>query len=148
MGRLDHFVHLGVNMISISPIFKTTNEEPLYGQDIEDFLAINPTFGELQDLKDLTTAAKQKGKQYIASFNVLNEAQIVSFQDLKIILDLVLNHASKNHLWFRDSVANPTGDCGDCFVWREGKNGGPPNNWVIQTIETCHYLNITSHFPN
>ena len=67
MGRLNHFVHLGVNMISISPIFKTANEDPLYGQDIEDFLAINPTFGELQDLKDLTTAAKQEGKVHLLS---------------------------------------------------------------------------------
>lgn len=69
MGRLNHFVHLGVNMISISPIFKTANEEPLYGQDIVDFLAINPTFGELQDLKDLTTAAKQEGNENDAFFS-------------------------------------------------------------------------------
>lgn len=61
MGRLNHFVHLGVNMISISPIFKTASEEPLYGQDIDNFLEINPSYGELQHLKDLTAAAKQEG---------------------------------------------------------------------------------------
>lgn len=61
MGRLNHFVHLGVNMISISPIFKTADDEPLYGQDIVNFLEINPSYGQLQDLKDLTAAAKQEG---------------------------------------------------------------------------------------
>ncbi len=61
MGRLNHFVHLGVNMISISPIFKTASEEPLYGQDIDNFLEIHPSYGGPQDLKDLTAAAKQEG---------------------------------------------------------------------------------------
>nr|CAH0112456.1 unnamed protein product [Daphnia galeata] len=110
MGRLNHFVHLGVNMISISPIFKTADDEPLYGQDIVNFLEINPSYGQLQDLKDLTAAAKQEG--------------------LKVILDLPLNHASSKHAWFTQSIENATGECGDCFVWRDGKNGEPPNNWV------------------
>lgn len=52
-------------MISISPIFKTVNDDPLYGQDIVDFLGINPSYGELQDLKDLTAAAKQEGDLFI-----------------------------------------------------------------------------------
>ena len=61
----------------------------------------------------------------------------------------MLNHASKNHPWFTDSVANPTGDCGDCFVWHEGKNGGPPNNWVYKQLRLIisHYLHYIS-FPN
>ncbi len=65
MGRLTHFVHLGVNMISISPIFKTKDDEPLYGQNIVDFREINPSYGELQDLKDLTAAAKQDGNLFV-----------------------------------------------------------------------------------
>ncbi|KAI9552385.1 hypothetical protein GHT06_022751 [Daphnia sinensis] len=110
IGRLNHFVHLGVNMISISPIFATRDDDPPYGHEIVNFLEINPTYGDLQDLKDLTTAAKQEG--------------------LKIILDLVINHASTKHPWFMQSAADANGDCGDCFVWHDGKDGGPPNNWL------------------
>lgn len=54
-------------MISISPIFATRNDDPPYGHEIVNFLEINPTYGDLQDLKDLTTAAKQEGKKSLIS---------------------------------------------------------------------------------
>lgn len=65
MGRLKHFVYLGVNMVSISPIFKTANDnEALYGQDVVDFYEMNPAYGFPKDVKELTAAAKQEGKNY------------------------------------------------------------------------------------
>jgi hypothetical protein len=53
---------------------------------------------------------------------------------------------SKHHAWFNQSVADATGECGDCFVWAEGKNGGPPNNWVLQLFVLC--LIITNNSLN
>lgn len=53
---------------------------------------------------------------------------------------------SKHHAWFNQSVADATGECGDCFVWAEGKDGGPPNNWVLQLFVLC--LIITNNSFN
>lgn len=58
--RLDHFVHLGVNMIALSPIYPASMTK--YGHDVEDFTGVHPDFGTLEDFKALTSAAKAKGK--------------------------------------------------------------------------------------
>lgn len=58
---MTHLKHLGVNMISVSPVFETANEEPLYGQDVVDFRKVKGTYGSLQDMKDLIEVGKQDG---------------------------------------------------------------------------------------
>ena len=58
---MDHFVHLGIDMIAISPVFKMESET--YGYDVIDFNGINPLLGTLEDFKDLTTAARSKSKK-------------------------------------------------------------------------------------
>ena len=63
ISRLDHFVELGINVIWLSPIFKSPMAD--FGYDISDFTDIDPIFGTIQDFVDLTSAAKAKGNQYL-----------------------------------------------------------------------------------
>lgn len=83
MGRLKHFVHLGVNMVALSPIFKTANDNPLFGYDVVDFRELNPVYGLPKDLKELTTAAKQEGtqKEKRLAFNFHIQHSIFRYKD-------------------------------------------------------------------
>ncbi|XP_045034539.1 maltase A3 [Daphnia magna] len=108
ISRLDHFVQLGINVIWISPIFKSPMAD--FGYDVSDFTDIDPIFGTIQDFTDLTAAAKSKG--------------------LKLILDMVPNHSSDEHEWFIKSV-NRIDPYTDYYVWLDGDAPGvPPTNWL------------------
>lgn len=105
--RLPYIKKLGVDVIWLNPIYKTSNVDG--GYDISDYQAINPDFGTMTDFKKLLAQAHQMG--------------------LKIMLDLVVNHSSSEHPWFIESRQSKDNPHRDFYIWRDPVNGHEPNNW-------------------
>ena len=105
IAKLDYVKSLGADAIWLSPVFKSPQDDN--GYDISDYQDIDPMFGSLEDMKRLLQEA---GKR-----------------DLKIILDMVLNHTSDEHPWFLESKQDRTNPKHDWYVWRDGVPGTPPN---------------------
>jgi alpha-glucosidase len=106
-GRLDYLVELGVDAIWLSPHFPSPQFD--VGYDISDYNDVAPEYGTLEDFKRFLDGAHERG--------------------LHVILDLVLNHTSHLHQWFIESRSSRDDPKRDWYIWRDGKNGGPPNNW-------------------
>jgi glycosidase len=106
--RLDHLAWLGVDALWISPCFPSPMAD--FGYDVADYCDIDPRFGTLADFDRLLADAHERG--------------------LHVLLDLVPNHSSSAHPWFEESRASRDSPKRDWYVWRDGKNGGPPNNWL------------------
>lgn len=105
-SRLDYLKELGIDIIWMSPIFASPNDDN--GYDISDYRQIMSEFGTMEDFDRLLEQAHQRG--------------------LRIMLDLVVNHSSDEHLWFQRSREGQE-PYKDYYIWRPGKNDGPPNNW-------------------
>ena len=104
--RLDYLKELGVDIIWISPIYASPFVDQ--GYDISDYYGIDPTFGTMEDFDELLAEAKKR--------------------DMHIVMDLVINHCSDKHQWFRKALQDPYGEYGDYFYFRKGKDGLPPSN--------------------
>ncbi|MFN8342842.1 MAG: alpha-glucosidase [Cyclobacteriaceae bacterium] len=107
ISKLDYIQSLGVDAVWINPIYLSPNDDG--GYDISDYYTIQPEFGTMSDLDELLEGLHARG--------------------LKLIMDLVLNHSSDEHAWFVESRKSANSPKRDYYFWREGKNGGPPNNW-------------------
>ena len=111
-SKLDYLQSLGVNAIWFSPVYPTPNAD--YGYDIADYRNINPEYGTLDDFKMVLDGAHERG--------------------MKVIMDLVVNHTSDEHEWFKESLKGEDNPYHDYYFWRKGretKNGKkPPNNWL------------------
>lgn len=107
INRLDYIKDLGATAIWLCPVYESPNDDN--GYDISNYQGIHPDFGTMDDFEALLSAAHAKG--------------------LKIIMDLVVNHTSDEHRWFLESRSDHSGPYRDYYIWRPGKNGGPPNNW-------------------
>ena len=107
ISKLDHLVNLGVDIIWLSPIYASPNDDN--GYDISDYYAIHPEFGTMEDFDELLKQIHAKG--------------------MKLIMDLVVNHTSDEHKWFQESRKSKDNPYRDYYIWKEGKDGGPPNNW-------------------
>ncbi|MFT8883866.1 MAG: alpha-glucosidase [Liquorilactobacillus hordei] len=105
--RLPYIKKLGVDVIWLNPVYKTSNVDG--GYDISDYQAINPDFGNLADFQQLITTAHK--------------------MDLKIIMDLVVNHSSSEHHWFQESKKSKSNPYRDYYIWRDPVEGHEPNNW-------------------
>ncbi|XP_031637790.1 maltase 1-like, partial [Contarinia nasturtii] len=107
--ELDYLQELGIDGAWLSPIFKSPMVD--FGYDIEDFCAVDPIFGTMEDLEELFREAKKR--------------------NIKIILDFVPNHTSDKHEWFQKSVKRDP-EYENFYVWADGKknNTEPPNNWL------------------
>lgn len=105
--KLDYLVDLGVTMLWICPIFTSPMVDN--GYDIADYKGIQAEFGSMADLEELIAAAKAK--------------------NIKIILDLVVNHSSDEHAWFQAALADAESPYRDYYIFKAGKDGNPPNNW-------------------
>lgn len=105
--KLDYLAGLGVNVIWICPVYKSPMDDN--GYDISDYYHIDPQFGTDEDMDELIEELKKRG--------------------MKILMDLVINHTSDEHEWFRKAMENPEGEYGNYYVIKEGKNGKPPNTW-------------------
>ncbi|WP_075214140.1 alpha-amylase family glycosyl hydrolase [Mongoliimonas terrestris] len=109
--RLDHLEDLGVDALWLSPIFVSPMRD--FGYDIADYRAVDPVFGRMEDLEALLRDAHARG--------------------LRVILDLVPNHTSDQHAWFKDSRSSRQAAKRDWYIWRDpAPDGGPPNNWLSE----------------
>ncbi len=111
--RLEYIRSLGVDGIWFNPIYPSPNAD--YGYDISDYRNIHPDFGTLEQFRKVLDRAHELG--------------------LKVILDLVINHTSDEHEWFRRSSAGRDNPYSDYYIWRDprkGKKKRPPNNWFSQ----------------
>lgn len=108
-SKLDYLQSLGVNAIWFSPLYPTPNAD--YGYDIADYRDINPEYGTLDDFKMVLEGAHERG--------------------MKVIMDLVVNHTSDEHEWFKESLKGEDNPYHDYYFWRKGKDDKkPPNNWL------------------
>lgn len=108
INRLDYLKDLGAGALWITPFYPS----PLHdaGYDVADYDEVDPLFGTMQDFRELVEEAHHRG--------------------LRIILDLVLNHTSVEHRWFRESRRSRDDPKRDYYIWRPGKDGSEPNNWM------------------
>ncbi len=108
ISRLDYLKYLGIDVIWMSPIYKSPNDDN--GYDISDYQAIMDEFGTMDDFDELLEEAHKRG--------------------IKIVMDLVVNHTSDEHKWFMESRQSEDNPYRDYYIWREGKDAQtPPNNW-------------------
>ena len=114
--RLDYLQALGVDAIWISPMYPSPQVD--FGYDISDYENVDPQYGTLKDFDRLVEEAKKR--------------------NIRVILDMVLNHTSDKHKWFIESASSRKNAKRDWYVWNDGKDGGkpgpngkpvPPNNW-------------------
>ena len=98
ISRLDYLKKLGVDVLWLTPIFKSPNDDN--GYDISDYRSIQSEFGTMSDFEELLDKAHQK--------------------DIKIILDLVFNHTSDEHFWFQESKKTKNNPYRDYYIWKEG----------------------------
>lgn len=158
---LDHLVDLGVETVWITPFFKSTMLD--MGYDIENYTAIEPTYGTMHDFEELMKELKERGMStvFFNPFQItLDILQIFrplivlcNNHDidipyvklgLKLIIDFVINHTSNKHSWFTKSI-DRIEPYTDFYVWKDAKsfekNGDPipPNNWVSDAF-LCQVL--------
>ncbi|GKS13648.1 alpha-glucosidase [Paenibacillus chitinolyticus] len=107
ISKLDYLAELGVNVIWLCPIYLSPGADN--GYDISDYYAIDPQYGTMEDFDELLLEARKRG--------------------LKIMMDLVLNHTSDRHAWFKESRSSRDNPKRDYYIWRKGKEGLFPNNW-------------------
>lgn len=107
IGKLDYLKDLGIDIIWISPVYKSPLVDQ--GYDISDYYDINPLFGDLDTMDRLFAEAKKR--------------------DMYIVMDLVVNHCSDEHEWFKKACADPDGEYGKYFYIAEKKDGKLPCNW-------------------
>lgn len=105
IGKLDYLADLGVDIIWLSPVYKSPQKDN--GYDISDYEAINPHYGTMADMEKLIAEAKKRG--------------------ITIMMDLVLNHTSHEHEWFKEAQKGEENPYYDYYIWRDGVPGTPPN---------------------
>lgn len=108
ISRLDYLKKLGVDVLWLTPIYKSPNDDN--GYDISDYYQIQPEFGTMDDFEELLEKAHQR--------------------QIKIILDVVFNHTSDEHHWFKESQSSKENCYRDYYIWKEPKEGDVPNNWT------------------
>ncbi|MCR5031367.1 MAG: alpha-glucosidase [Lachnospiraceae bacterium] len=107
ISKLDYLKWLGIGAVWLCPVYASPNAD--MGYDISDYEAIMEEFGSMEDF-DLLLKEMHK-------------------RDIKLIMDLVVNHSSDEHRWFREARKRKDNPYRDFYIWREGKEGREPNNW-------------------
>lgn len=129
--KLDYLAYLGVGYLWLSPVYQSPMDDN--GYDISDYYRIGEQFGTMEDMDELIRTAHQKG--------------------LKIIMDLVANHTSDEHVWFKQSRQSKGNPYRDFYVWRKGVNGNPPSDlqswfsgsaWQYDELTGEYYLHMFS----
>lgn len=133
ISKLDYLKELGIGIIWLSPIY----DSPMFdmGYDISDYTKINPRFGTMEDFDALIHEANAR--------------------DIKIIMDLVINHTSTEHHWFQEAINNPTTKYREYYYFRKGRGRKfkkAPNNWKsifvgsawkpLENDKTCYYMHL------
>ncbi len=109
LSKLDYLQQLGITMIWLSPIYDSPNDDN--GYDVRDYKKIMQEFGTMEDFDRLLSEIHAHG--------------------MKLMLDMVINHTSDEHQWFREAIENTDSSQRDYYYFRKGKGEGePPNNWT------------------
>ena len=112
LSKLDYIKSLGVDAIWFSPLYPSPNAD--YGYDVSDYMDIHPDYGNLEVFKEVLEAAHSRG--------------------LRVFMDIVVNHSSDEHPWFKASRSSKDSPYRDYYHWRPGRRSGrkllPPNNWT------------------
>jgi oligo-1,6-glucosidase len=106
--KLDYLHDLGITVVWLSPVYPSPQDDN--GYDIADYRDIDPQFGTLADWDELAAGLHARG--------------------MRIVMDLVVNHSSDEHPWFRSARARIDSPYRDFYVWRPGRDAGEPNNWA------------------
>ena len=106
-SRLDYLAELGIDVIWLSPVYSSPNDDN--GYDISDYRDIMKDFGKMEDFDHLLAEAHK--------------------HNIKIVMDLVVNHTSDEHAWFIESRKSKDNPYRDYYIWKEPRDGGAPNNW-------------------
>lgn len=129
ISKLDYLKYLGINVIWISPMYKSPMADN--GYDISDYYQIDEKFGTMEDMDNLIKQAK--------------------LRNIKIIMDLVVNHSSDEHIWFKKAIKDLNSKYTDYYIIKDGINNNPPTNWrsifggsVWEKIENTnkYYLHV------
>ena len=130
-SKLDYLGKLGIEVIWLSPVYCSPNDDN--GYDISDYYDISPEFGTLDEMKALLKEAKA--------------------HNIKIIMDLVVNHTSDEHKWFIEAKTNKNSKYRDYYIWRKGEKNNPPNDllscfggsaWEYDETSQEYYLHFFS----
>src|SRR4051794_5243967 len=122
--RLDHLQWLGIRGVWLSPVTVSPNAD--FGYDVADFCDIDPSLGTMSDLETLVDEAAARG--------------------IKVLLDLVPNHTSIEHPWFKESRSSRDNPKRDYYVWADPlPDGSPPNNWVSEFSGSAWTLDETTN---
>ncbi|PLS09461.1 alpha,alpha-phosphotrehalase [Neobacillus cucumis] len=105
--KLDYLKKLGVDVLWLTPIYKSPQRDN--GYDISDYYSIHEDYGTMEDFDLLVAEAHKRG--------------------MKIIMDIVINHTSTEHEWFKQARSSRDNPYRDFYIWKDGKNGEPPTNW-------------------
>jgi len=108
INKLDYLKGLGVDAIWLSPVYDSPNDDN--GYDIRDYYKIMKELGDMDDMDALISGLHARG--------------------MKLIMDLVVNHTSDEHEWFKEALNNPCSPYRDFYFFRKTTNAGPPNNWT------------------
>lgn len=110
ISKLDYLKDLGINCVWLSPVYSSPQEDN--GYDISDYRDIYPPFGTNEDLKTLIKEMHKRG--------------------IRLIMDLVANHTSSEHKWFKEAIKDKNSPYRDYYIIKEGRKNGelPPNNWT------------------
>ena len=106
-AHLDYLKELGVDVIWLSPIYKSPNDDN--GYDISDYQDIMTDFGTMEDFDRMIAEMHKRG--------------------IKLVMDLVVNHSSDEHRWFLESKKSKDNPYRDYYIWKDPKDGKEPNNW-------------------
>ncbi len=106
ISKLDYLENLGIDAVWLSPVCRSPQDDN--GYDISDYQDIDPVFGTLEDMEELIQEAEK--------------------HNIRIIMDLVLNHSSDEHFWFQEAKKSRENPYHDYYVWRDGEEGVPPND--------------------
>ncbi|KRV65100.1 trehalose-6-phosphate hydrolase [Aeromonas veronii] len=107
MARLDYLKTLGVDALWLTPVYVSPQVDN--GYDIADYYAIDPAYGTMADFEALLAAAHAR--------------------DIHIVMDIVVNHTSTEHAWFKSALGDKNSPYRDYYIWRDPVDGGVPNNW-------------------
>ncbi len=107
MARLDYLKTLGVDALWLTPVYVSPQVDN--GYDIADYLNIDPAYGTMTDFEALLGAAHARG--------------------IRIVMDIVVNHTSTEHAWFKSALGDKNSPYRDYYIWRDPVDGGVPNNW-------------------
>lgn len=131
ISRLDYLETLGIDVIWLGPVYQSPNDDN--GYDISDYCAINPEFGTMEDMDNLINEAKKR--------------------NIRIVMDLVVNHTSDEHPWFVEAKSSLDNPYRDYYIWRDPVEGGIPNNlkstfsgtaWEFDEASGQYFLHLYS----